>query len=453
MISYVVLVSPRPFTMHLSNSFGEGSLSKIVQLLTAVLLRKQCINTRKTLRSLCLNSSYQMSSCQYKDHLRSIECPYCFPHELSQPFNIVMSHSSTITKLSFSSSTLREIWEAILECIHLEDLTLSWVDICDDEVDPFFQVCKKVKHLRMTMVEIDRPPSGFLDDDTDTFILPNVTTLALRDIEISCPPIPYTSPYCIGIWIRRCPKLCSLEFNLRLSTITIKDEEMAALLRQMTDLRRLDAPYCKFGPLCIRELLSYEQEIWINGNRVQKRRLQRLCDTVEALDFNGQSQGTDGVVQAILSNCPRLKYLCGAKITVTEIINGAEWVSTDLTTLVIQLEADVDQETPEGMEKQRFVFRQLGKLIRLRFLSLSNESARTLDMRLRAGLDELANLKNLELFGFEFDHCQNMQIEDATWIVNNWPGIKDLVGLVNQDPDACSLVTDLFRSRGVRVQK
>ncbi|KAF9904347.1 hypothetical protein BX616_001335 [Lobosporangium transversale] len=43
----------------------------------------------------------------------------------------------------------------------------------------------------------------------------------------------------------------------------------------------------------------------------------------------------------------------------TEIVNGAEWVSTGLTRLDINLLADVDQETAEGMAKARIAFKQL----------------------------------------------------------------------------------------------
>ncbi|KAF9899587.1 hypothetical protein BX616_002946, partial [Lobosporangium transversale] len=111
------------------------------------------------------------------------------------------------------------------------------------------------------------------------------------------------------------------------------------------------------------------------------------------------------------------------------IANGAEWVSTGLTELTVYLEVDIDQETPDGIEKTRSVFKQLGKLTQLRFLKLtewysSNSRTRTLDLRLRTGLDELANLKRLRELSFNNDDRQEIDFEEVTWIVNNWPRIE-----------------------------
>ncbi|ORZ09426.1 hypothetical protein BCR41DRAFT_358686 [Lobosporangium transversale] len=408
--------------------------------------------------------------------LQSIKCQSQSLFNLSELSSLIMSHSSTITKFELSTQdnpTLREIWTALLGCTHLEVLTISSTQMCNDGVDLFFQVCKRVRCLEMSYVDINRLPPNFLNDGTDEFIFPNMTTLHLRDVRISTPPTFYSSSYCLGILAKRCPKLRSLKFDeyarggilyrtgacafykavfvdhpftltslsdLYMGSFGIKDEDMAALLRKMTELRRLDIPDCEFGPLSMQELLADEQEVLDGGHIVRKRRDRRLCDTVEILIFQRQGETPAGVGQAILSNCPRLKELAGPKVKVTEIVDGEEWVSTDLTYLVIRLEADVDKETAEGMQKQRIVFKQLAKMTKLRVLYLTNYNSvaqyRTLDLRLRAGLDELANLKRLHLLSFNRDMCQQMQSEDVTWIINNWPKIKRLDGVVNYKSNA-----------------
>ncbi|ORZ09437.1 hypothetical protein BCR41DRAFT_398875 [Lobosporangium transversale] len=75
------------------------------------------------------------------------------------------------------------------------------------------------------------------------------------------------------------------------------------------------------------------------------------------LSLDAGDQWTGGIIQAILSNCPRLKGLVAYKSTVTDIAGGAEWVSTGLTNMFVVLEVDVGQEAPEGMRKQRLAFR------------------------------------------------------------------------------------------------
>ncbi|ORZ06996.1 hypothetical protein BCR41DRAFT_399855 [Lobosporangium transversale] len=239
----------------------------------------------------------------------------------------------------------------------------------------------------------------------------------------------------VNILTRSCPALCSLDIkghsrdegdfykvallqhpwtlnnlsDLR-AYITIEGEDIATLLRRMSELKWLCLPKCKFGQLSLQELLADKQEVMDNGQLVRKTRLWRLCETVETLVFVINS-GIGG--QTILSKCPRLKILDGFVITVSEIVDGTEWVCTRLTRLNIYLEADIDQETEGGMAKARIAFRQLGKLTRLESLDLTGWDPRSLDrrrldMRLRAGLDELANLKRLNWLSFRFDRCQRI---------------------------------------------
>ncbi|KAF9912860.1 hypothetical protein BX616_010223, partial [Lobosporangium transversale] len=423
-------------------------------------------------------------------HLKCISCIVGLlrdTSDLRDLSNLIKAHSSTITQLYFDCSDLREIWEALLECAHLKKLSIWHSKISGGEVELFFRVCKKLSCLDMVGTTISQLPADFLDDDTDTFIFPNINTLSFYEVQITNTPPQRTSLYCLGMLARRCPGLRSLSFHpfqeiaetieqkdvdfcraaflnhpyilknvsdLSFSCVEIKDEDMAAILRQMTELIRLEAPWCEFGQLSMRELLADEQEISDDGRIVRKRRDWRLCDTVETLKCNRKIERTDGVIQAILSNCPRLKNLSGAEIRLTEIVDGAEWVSAGLTEMRILLEVDVDPETAEGMAKQRIAFRQLGKLAHLEILDITGwfpqlENIRTLDLRLRAGLDELVNLKRLWTLSFKHDKYQQMQLEDATWIANNWPKIKYLRGVVNRELDTRKLVTDLLQSHNI----
>ncbi|ORZ04690.1 hypothetical protein BCR41DRAFT_362516 [Lobosporangium transversale] len=434
------------------------------------------------------NFPEEFGSLQGCKNLKHIEyyggSPPLNPTARSDLSNLIKAHSSTITKLTFYCPTLREIWKALLGCTRLETLMIQEIVILKDEVDLFFQACKKVRILTISRVNISRLPSDFLNDATDTFTFPNLSTLHLHKVKIVNPPHPHTSPYCLAMLTRRCPGLYTLSFNghgdddrtspnvfyktallhrpyalknlsdLHFSKMDLKDEDMAALLRLMTELRQLVAPHCEFGPLSIRELLANEQEMLDDGQIVRKAREQRLCDAVEVLEINTESHISGGAVQAVLSNCPRLKKLVGSKIRVTEIVDGAEWVSTELTILSIRLEADVDQETAEGMQKQRIAFKQLGKLTRLNYLDLTEQTSlsqkiRTLDLRLRAGLDELVNLKRLRSLSFQGDNHQQMQSEDALWVINNWPDVEFYGDIAAQDPDTEELVDSIFEKRGI----
>ncbi|ORY94278.1 hypothetical protein BCR41DRAFT_426968 [Lobosporangium transversale] len=281
---------------------------------------------------------------------------------------LIKTHRTTITHFSvmYEYSGLGEIWEVLLECTNLRILEINSSNIIEEEVDLFFRVCKKLRRLEIHTVTVSHLPANFLSDDTDTFVFP-IVKLIVDNIQILNPPYPHTSSYCLGMWTRRCPGLASLLFYPP---------------QGLTDLRLLHAHNCEFGQLSMRELLAEEQEVL-----------------------------EDGYI--------RLK---GSRATVKEITCGAEWASTGLIHLAIDLEADVNQETTEGMEMQRVVFRQIGRLTRLRILELTDwfsqsEKIKTLDLRLRAGLDELVDLKSLLNLFFLRDKHQQMQLEDATWIL------------------------------------
>ncbi|ORZ28848.1 hypothetical protein BCR41DRAFT_417958 [Lobosporangium transversale] len=390
--------------------------------------------------------------------------------QLNYLSNLIKAHYSTLTRICFDDiQSSHEFWGALLECTNLKRLEVSYTRI-KDEVGPFLQVCKGLARLTLRCVSIFQLPSNFISNEANEFSFLNIHTLSITAVEILKPPHPYTASSCLGILARRCPGLCELTFvdksghggpeqliindfyrttfqqypwvlanlsYLSLPYMRIKDKDMMALLSQITELRHLDVRQCKFGHLSLQELLADKQEMLDKGHILRKTRPRRLCEALEVLMFDEQSVGMDGIVQAVLSNCPRLKQLTGTKITITEIVNGTGWVCTELTDLNIYLKADVDQGTIEGMAKARIAFRELGKLTQLQYLSLTSQNSnneeriRTIDLRLRAGLDELVNLKNLVSLWFYGDNHQRMQLEDATWIVGNWPRIKYLKGLPN----------------------
>ncbi|ORZ01922.1 hypothetical protein BCR41DRAFT_426169 [Lobosporangium transversale] len=250
-------------------------------------------------------SLQRLQSIAYKG-----QCSWPTPVHL---INQIKAHSFIIT--SFQLSDYVEyppgFWEALLECTNLNHLEVNRNDI-DVAADLFLQVCKK----------------SWNDQDQPDFY----KVVLLRH------------PWTLN-------NLSALYFFEEM----IKDKDLAALLRRMTELKRLNVSIYESSQLSLQELLADKQEVMDNG-RLIKTRLWRLCETVEMLVFETNNSG---VAQTILSNCPRLKRLEGLKITVAEIVNGAEWVSTGLTHLIIHLEADVDQKTEEGMAKARIAFRQL----------------------------------------------------------------------------------------------
>ncbi|ORZ28840.1 hypothetical protein BCR41DRAFT_344167 [Lobosporangium transversale] len=422
-----------------------------------------------------LQGCTRLQSIYYRSRLRMAIGSDC----LLKLSNLIKAHHPTITSIYFHAfQSSHGLWKALLECTNLNILKACNTSI-KDGVDLFLQVCKKLRHLTLEDVAIHQLPANFLSNEANEYSLPNMHTLCIERVKIAGPPKPYTSWYCLGTLVKRCPVLCELIVDdsyeqyhqadfyraillqhpwalnslsaLSLHNMTIEDKDMAALLGRMTGLRQLSSLKCEFGQFSLQELLADKQEILDDGEIVQKARLQRLCETLEILVLYTYNAG---IGQAVLSSCPRLKELEGPKITVTEIVNGAEWVCTGLTDLTIILEADVDQETKEGMAKTRLAFRQLGRLTKLRSLALLdsyswNEARSVLNLRLKTGLDELANLKSLRSLRLEDDKYWQIQLEEATWMVNNWPSIKFVGSDLSDEEAEPNLAMEFLKSHNI----
>ncbi|ORZ26544.1 hypothetical protein BCR41DRAFT_348480 [Lobosporangium transversale] len=391
----------------------------------------------------------------------------------------IKAHNSTITKFTCYGPIPQRTWKALLKCPNLNHLVIDGTGIMKEIVDDFFQMCKRLEYLELSKTKICQLPTGFLSDPTDNYVFAKMSTLRLLDVTIQDPSGSHSLPLCPSMLIKKCPNLRSLAFqkyqrykafcgealfqqpwtlsglsDLSFLEMDVKDEDMASLLRQITELKQLvlsnkrhsSSPEpCSFGWLSMQELLA-------DRHMIQETRFGRLCEMIETITFDVRGFKTDGILLAILCNCPCLKQLIGPKITVTEIVNGAEWVCTKLADLTIYIQADVDYETIEGLEKQRAVFKQLGKLTRLRSLDLAMKTAwhpamRTLNLRLKAGLDELSSLKRLEGLKFHAEIGQQMQPEDATWMMDNWPNIKQLRGNVNANQDIYDSIANILQPR------
>ncbi|ORZ28307.1 hypothetical protein BCR41DRAFT_71414 [Lobosporangium transversale] len=105
--------------------------------------------------------------------LQSVKCHGRRLFNLSELSSLIISHSSTITKFELSTQdnpTLREIWTALLECTPLEALTISYTKMCNDGIDLFFRVCKRVRCLKMSLVDINRlPPTSWTTARMNSF--------------------------------------------------------------------------------------------------------------------------------------------------------------------------------------------------------------------------------------------------------------------------------------------
>ncbi|ORZ26436.1 hypothetical protein BCR41DRAFT_348316 [Lobosporangium transversale] len=371
----------------------------------------------------------------------------------------------------------------MLQCPHLKKIRFHEFAVHAEEIDLFFRTCSQLEVLELNHVQIPRWPNGSLIGDLDTNIeatggpsihgtaaslvsatvLGSILNLMLIEVWVSGPSPGHST----AALVRSCSKLRSLYFEEtekadalvffrsleqhpwtlpHLETLIIPyfplvDEDLASLLKKMNQLRELDAVFADFGSLSLGELLKSREPL--SGRR-------SLCDTIEKLNLSGYAY--NGLSQVIMSRCRNLTELETSKIKVAEIVEGQEWVCSELQQLVINI-TDVDdgdaEDSEESKVKQRMMFERLGKLTKLREIVLKgSEHGRSFDLRLESGLDKLANLKHLRSLCFT-GYYQRMGPEEAMWMVKNWPCLKEVSCQTNRNQVTAMLIRKIFHKHGI----
>ncbi|KAF9913700.1 hypothetical protein BX616_009716 [Lobosporangium transversale] len=437
-----------------------------------------------------------LRGCSRLQFIRAILLNNPYPSVLAKFNRLIEAHSSTIRGIQCSLSYYGpndpsglEFWRTLLKCPHICMLNISNMVVKDDKVDLFFLICPKLRSLTMSDIDILQFPHYTVNENSG-FVLPYIQYLYIADIDY----VRHNSTaHCWGMLVRKCPNLRSLTISTKNQNIdgeeedtnsiisrtaffqypwmfphleilylecSLSDEEVAAILRQMAQVIALMLPHSCFGWLSLQELLV-DRGGRVNGsaNRGGVTQAGRLCDTIRELiaskECVQESSKANGIAQTILSNCPRLRTLHAFRITAMEIANGTKWVCSEITTLGLELVVDIDQRSEEeALTKQRAVFERLGKLTKLRSLSLTAPATdgpnKTLGLTLKAGLDELAGLKNLKILCFSHECYQAMGPEEAIWIVEHWPSIEQLVGDLDENPRTADSVADIFELHGVQ---
>ncbi|KAK3810275.1 MAG: hypothetical protein J3Q66DRAFT_352675 [Benniella sp.] len=151
----------------------------------------------------------------------------------------------------------------------------------------------------------------------------------------------------------------------------------------------------------------------------------------------------------VLKSCPKLQSLKmgTVPVQVRDMLNDdAPWVCEDsLKHLAVcfNVEEDISKAG------QRILFERLSRLHKLEQLDLScKPPVQSLDLRLEAGLEQLATLTRLEELTFR-GTVQKMKVKDAEWMIEHWKSLKSVKGRMHsEDADEWGrMVTMLYGSR------
>ncbi|KAG0209951.1 hypothetical protein BGX28_009822 [Mortierella sp. GBA30] len=179
------------------------------------------------------------------------------------------------------------------------------------------------------------------------------------------------------------------------------------------------------------------------------------CEYLEALDIMGSgAYGLSGShLQIVLSKATRLKSLQAHWVLNTDQIAArdilsSEWATTSLEHMDLKIDVPRADEAlsdsaaiQSSRSIQRQVLRRLGKQKNLRYLVIGGMATspatgifghqRTcLEMTLESGLDELVDLKDLELLDIHhMDH--RVGVPELEWMTENLPKLQQLIGMLD----------------------
>ncbi|KAG0237881.1 hypothetical protein BGW41_008307 [Actinomortierella wolfii] len=178
------------------------------------------------------------------------------------------------------------------------------------------------------------------------------------------------------------------------------------------------------------------------------------CEHLETMQFVGPGSGSEEMtgsdLQAILSKAKFLKcltahwLLSNNSITAADILSS-RWATSSLEHIDFKIEVpraigEVSEEAiRHSREIQRQVLRRLGQQKRMRKLVIGGMASTTntpgfgiqvdcLEMTLESGLDELADLKELEELDIHhMDH--RVRVPELEWMVEHLPKLRRLIGM------------------------
>ncbi|KAF9171723.1 hypothetical protein BGX20_007043 [Mortierella sp. AD010] len=172
---------------------------------------------------------------------------------------------------------------------------------------------------------------------------------------------------------------------------------------------------------------------------------------------------SDGILSGLFSSCPRLARVRIPFVSAEEFIKSdGHWECCDqLEEFRVSIRTVLNLSQPnmtdqEIQDMSRAVFKQLGRLCKLKILDLSddrNNPGWPLQFTESMGLASLSSLTELETLVLQGD--QNMIPGDANWMLEHWKSLKVIDGgmmAAQHYGRDCTLAT-MFNKRGIKTPR
>ncbi|KAI8345605.1 hypothetical protein B0O80DRAFT_472576 [Mortierella sp. GBAus27b] len=347
----------------------------------------------------------------------------------------------------------RDCLKAILSCSELKAMSITRYGLDSISMGFIFEIAARLECLTLQ-------GSGYTGESLERW--PCFPSLMKLKLGMEAP-----GQFQIG-FIRRCPQLKVLNWYCT--------ESNPVPITDVVDTFKIYCPLIE--ELALAHCFWSDQHIsWILDNCGQLTSFTLSTGTITSLNRTSESLArhfsslqeldvynlTSKVIQNIMTSCPTLRSLRGAKLEASDILGETtdqatsmqpqprDWICIKLQ----RLEFFICGLGDKPLEWNRTVLEGLSRLTKLEVLSVGDpsgpmESRDGLDLRLEAGLGILESLKQLKELSF-WGLWQEMDERDVTWMSDAWPKLELVEGRLHTDRDQRPRLSAILSRTGVFV--
>ncbi|KAF9089191.1 hypothetical protein BGX23_006871 [Mortierella sp. AD031] len=350
---------------------------------------------------------------------------------------------STIELSEIDKTPPAVFWEAIGANPGVKQMNLDQVRINYEQVHAFWEACSGLEVLTLIRCRIVSHPSGALPIVLPAFF----RRLQQLSIENLLQPLPAQQVELL----RHCPQLNSFYWrggpihglardtllnilgsgrlpnldSFDIMGMNLDDLDMEHIIQSMSRVKKLAVYQTNFGPSSLQALQPHFK-------------------TIEELNLLQCPFVTSADVALLLRSCPELRVFKAEAILSDDIRDGEIWPCHEyLHTLALYFDLTLASAVTDCQR----TFACLSKLKALRRLNVSRYltphgrpiqgNLQSLQFRLDHGLAQLATLRHLEALYFD-GTPQQMKMDEARWMENNWKALRVVRGTFNSDDRAAN---------------
>lgn len=361
-------------------------------------------------------------------------------------FRFLWSGPGLLRSIYIKSYSIPRSWiTALLRCENLQELTLRGMDVPEEDVHLFLELCSRPRRLDLSCVNLHALPlpgtlkSSFSnvhhlrigpagmsgEENVEQLIVRyfvHLRCLEYNDPDIYSPESGMIEKRHIEKLLLDIPKFTQLN-SLDVTHLLMDDNDLGPILENLNGLRVLEMGLGECGVRCMTALTSTRER---NGS------VWRLCDKLETLNLSCVEIST-AWFSPIMEHSPLLRIFKTAVVHTSDILAGGLWVCVNLTELDITVEADIDPSSEQGNGQLATTISKISQLKELTCLTIEGRTGRSANMALNLdtlrfpSLLPLRNLRNLENLKIESVwESLNHTNDDFTEAVRSWEKLRIL---------------------------